>query len=302
MILNDFYTTEWLPYQTERLRENTLTGYESAWRLHIQPRFGGMEMEDIRRKDVEEWAQGLDSAGAAHKAWAVLRSILRKAVRWEMLEFDRFAGGVDLPKLEHKESPWLQPSDLRQLLAGFFGHRLEAWLLVSATLGLRREEGLALEWSDIDLKRGIVHITKGLQWINGHELLVEPKTALSKRDLVLGPLVKRRLKEIKKATGGKGRLIGDLNPLQVARQYKSYCERNGLPYVPPMNLRTTWATNALKAGIDISIVAKFLGHSNIQTTARYYLMQDIEVLRDTAVIWETKILKENGVWSFGRAA
>jgi integrase len=209
---------------------------------------------------------------------------------------------VDLPTIPHKESPWLHPNQLRQLLAGFFGHELEAWLLVSATLGLRREEGLALEWKDIDLRRGVVHITKGLQWVNGHELLVEPKTALSRRDLVLGPLVRRRLKEIKKETNPRGRLIGDLNPLQVARKYKSFCERNGLPYVPAMNLRTTWATNALKAKIDISIVAKCLGHSNIQTTAKYYLMRDLDVLKDASKIWETEILEGSGNWGFGRAA
>lgn len=67
---------------------------------------------------------------------------------------------------------------------------------------------------------------------------------------------------------------------------KAWCKRYSLPHVPARNLRHSWATNTLAAGADIAIVSKILGHSDIKTTARYYLKPDIAALRDAQRLWE----------------
>lgn len=87
-----------------------------------------------------------------------------------------------------------------------------------------------------------------------------------------------------------GRLIGTLTPPQAARQYKAYCKRHDLPHVPARNLRHSWATNTLAAGADIAIVSKMLGHSDIKTTAKYYLKPDITALRDAQRLWERALI------------
>lgn len=58
----------------------------------------------------------------------------------------------------------------------------------------------------------------------------------------------------------------------------------------PRNLRHTFGTLAIKAGTDISVVARQLGHSDIQTTARYYLKPDLSVLKDMQKAWQKLIL------------
>ncbi len=63
-----------------------------------------------------------------------------------------------------------------------------------------------------------------------------------------------------------------------------------LPSVPPRNLRHTFGTLAIKAGTDISVVARQLGHSDIQTTARYYLKPDLSVLKDMQRAWQRLVL------------
>lgn len=145
----------------------------------------------------------------------------------------------------------LDAGQIRQLLQGFHGHPLEAWLICSATLGLRTEEALGLKWGDINLTTGHVHIRRGLQWVTGHELTVEPKTELSRRTVVLPRFAVMRLRQIK----GKGRLIRDLNPNQVDRRYRAWCRQHGLPCVPRRNLRHSWATTALAAGVDVAASA-----------------------------------------------
>ena len=46
----------------------------------------------------------------------------------------------------------------------------------------------------------------------------------------------------------------------------------------------------IKAGTDISVVARQLAHSDIQTTARYYLKPDLSVLKDMQKAWQKLIL------------
>ena len=47
MLLREFWTNRFWPYCTQNLRESTLVGYESAWRLHVKPVFGAMQMDAI---------------------------------------------------------------------------------------------------------------------------------------------------------------------------------------------------------------------------------------------------------------
>lgn len=286
MLLEQFVDAKWRP-SCAGLRECTMAGYESALRLHILPAFGMTEMADIDVRGVETWIAGIPGRGAARKAWAVLRSILRKAVRWGDLERD-ITTRVQPPKRATYQPQVLDATQVRTLLQGFWGHELEAWLICSVTLGLRTEEALGLEWADINLRDGHVSVERGLQWVGGHEVTVEPKTDLSRRTVILPRFAVKRLREIRH--GAKGRLVGDLNPNQVARRYRSWCKQNDLPCVPRRNLRHSWATTALAAGVDVAVVSRALGHSDISTTARYYLRPELSVLRDAQKVWEQSIM------------
>lgn len=269
MLLSVFHDEVWLP-SCANLRECTMVGYESAWRCHIVDAFGGLEIDSITAGMIETWMADMPR-GAARKAWGVLRTMLRKAFRWGMSSVD-VTTRVRGPKRTDHQPRVLDARQISALLRGFWGHELEAWLICSVTLGLRPEEALGLEWSDIDLRSGLVRIRRGVQWVSGHEVVVEPKTDLSARDVVLPRFAIIRLRQIRGR--GDGRLVGGLNPGQVDRRYRRWCREQHLPFVPRENLRHSWATSALAAGVDVAVVSRALGHSSIETTARYYLRPD----------------------------
>lgn len=287
MLLNEYWDESYWP-SCGRLRECTRDGYASAWRRHIRPELGDMDLADLTGPRIQSWLDSITSAGAARKAWAVLRQMLRSAVRLGLLDAD-VTGRVTPPKPSGYEPEVLDIRQIRQLLQGFHGHELEAWLICSVCLGLRTEEALGLEWQDLNLNTGKVRVQRGLQWVDGHEVIVDPKTELSRRTIVLPRFAVLRLREIRPREGV--RLIGSLNPGQVARRYATWCRSQNLPYVPRRNLRHSWASTALGAGVDVAVVSRALGHSSIATTARYYLRPDSEVLREAQRTWEHALIR-----------
>ena len=288
MLFGAFVEDIWKP-SISRLRECTRVGYLSALRVHILPRWENVDMESITVTGIESWLGSFDKPGAARKAYAVFRAILRLAFKRGLTDNDVTRREIRLPRLRHYEPQVLSASEVRRLLKGFYGHPLEAWLLVSVCAGLRRCESVGLEWADLDLRRGTVTVKRSVQWVAGHETVTEPKTDLSRRTVALPRFAVKRLAELRHGTK-TGRLVGSLNANQVANHYSSWCRRMKLPCVPPRNLRHTFGTLAIKAGTDISVVARQLGHSDIQTTARYYLKPDLSVLKDMQKAWQKLIL------------
>ena len=266
MLFDTFVTTVWKP-SCAKLRECTKVGYESALNCHILPQWSGRDMDEVSVADIESWLDSFDRPGAARKAYAVFRAILRLAFKRGLADNDVTRREIRLPRLRHYEPQVLSAPEVRRLLKGFYGHPLEAWLLVSVCAGLRRCESVGIEWADLDL----------------------PKTDQSRRTVVLPRFAVKRLAELRHGTK-TGRLVGNLNANQVANHYRSWCKRMKLPCVPPRNLRHTFGTLAIKAGTDISVVARQLGHSDIQTTARYYLKPDLSVLKDMQKAWQKLIL------------
>ena len=120
-------------------------------------------MDAISVADIESWLDSFDKPGAARKAYAVFRAILRLAFKRGLADNDVTRREIRLPHLRHYEPQVLSAPEVRRLLKGFYGHPLEAWLLVSVCAGLRRCESVGLEWADLDLRRGTVTVKRSVQ-------------------------------------------------------------------------------------------------------------------------------------------
>jgi len=89
----------------------------------------------------------------------------------------------------HEVEP-LGPDEVRRLLEAVRDDRLEALYLLAVTLGLRQGELLGLSWADIDLGAGSLRVHHALQRFEHEYHLVEPKSARSRRTMML-PSVSR---------------------------------------------------------------------------------------------------------------
>lgn len=266
-------------------RESTVEGYESALNLYVISRWGNFEIDEIELDDLQDWVLSFEKAGAAEKAYKTLRQIIRWAIRkFRLRVFDPTSFGVELPKKQAYHPKVLDAQEAKEYLRGLWGCEAEATAICALALGLRRGEACALTWGDINLKTGEVRINKSRQDVRTGTVVVPPKTSKSDRSLWLPSFALKRMKQLSKGHS-KTELICKMSPSKTARHIKSWCKSHHLPYVSMTNLRHSWATLAIEAGVGIETVAMMLGHTDIGTAYEHYIVPRKSVCVQAQAIW-----------------
>jgi site-specific recombinase XerD len=147
------------------------------------------------------------------------------------------------------------------------GTRDAAVIAIMIGAGLRREEVTTLNFEDYDSENA--------------KLLVRGKRS-KQRTAYLGDGSRAALNDwfeirgtepgpvfLAVSKGGKLRYGRRLTPQAIYHLLWSRAKRARVKSFTPHDLRRTFVSKLLNAGVDIAIVAKMAGHSNIQTTARY---------------------------------
>lgn len=128
--------------------------------------------------------------------------------------------------------------------------------------GMRRSELFNLEWSDIDFRNRAITVNNKEDW---HTKNYEPRT-IPMNDFLYGILIKlphhiSSSYVFFKPDGSRFRDIG--------ARFKRVLKRAGLPDIRFHDLRHTFASHLVMAGVDLPTVQKLLGHRDIKTTMRY---------------------------------
>jgi len=262
------------------VRANTLEGYESAIRTHLLPQWGEAEAETIAYSDVQTWVDSFPKGRGAEKAYKTLRQIVRWAIGKRLVVMADPTVGVEVPRPQRRESRTLTDSQLNHMLYKCKGEPWEAVVWCQATLGLRRCEAVALTWGDIDLRSGEVRITKGRHVVGGKVYTWGTKTPKSTRTVVLPRFAVERLREIRRERRAlPGELLCDLRPDAISRRFRSWCRRNGFRGVTMMQLRHSFATISVRAGVPIEVVAMMLGHSDLTMCYQRYVARSLDVFK-----------------------
>jgi len=153
-------------------------------------------------------------------------------------------------------------------------------------LGLRQGEALGLRWEDVDLDRRLLRVSFALQRVDGELILVEPKTARSRRTMRLPAAVAAILREHRtrqvqeRLLAGSGwrerglvfttRSGGPLDGSAVTKDFQRCLAAAGLPKMRFHELRHSAASLMLAQGLPLRTVMEVLGHSTITLTANTY--------------------------------
>lgn len=274
------------------IRLNTLEGYESAVRNHLLPRWGEVEVEAIGYEEVQAWIDSFPGGKAAERAYKTLRQIVRWGIARRLIVAADPTVGVDVPKPERRDAVVLNVAKLNRLLYACKGQPWEAVVWVQALTGLRRCEAVALTWGDVDLRSGIVHITKGRHVVGGKTYVWGTKTEASTRDVPLPRMAVMRLRQIKRELRARAdELLCDLRPDAISRRFRAWCNSHGLHGMTMMQLRHSWATIQAALGTPIERIAQQLGHTGIEMAFTRYIARSIDLLRPCARVMEEALLR-----------
>ena len=179
---------------------------------------------------------------------------------------------VHLPESKIQVKEILSQEEIKELYdateQSILGMRDKAMLSAYYGCGLRRNEGINLNTSDILLERNKVIVRKG----KGNKERIIPITGAVKSDLenylnyARTVLTERNPKEESFFVGKTGKRISGNMLYERFRQLKEKAEINkesGLH-----TLRHSIATHLLQDGMSIEYVSQFLGHSSLESTAQ----------------------------------
>lgn len=270
---------EWEREHERKVSESTRRVYSFAVK-RLKKAFPGLASE-IRPLDVKRYITDFEQQGRAANSvqieLAVCRMIFDHAVLSGDLDVSpaaavRKSRGLPAKKraalTEEQEAAIMALEDRRSGDGVSFGYFL-------MFTGLRRGEALALQYSDIDQKAGVIHITKKLSYATGQRPTLEDhlKSENGRRDVPLLPPLAERLPRNRVGLLFPGADGGFMRASEITSMWRRYCREAGLNEivygddgkpvetfpVTPHCLRHSFATICYEAGIDPRQAAEILG-------------------------------------------
>lgn len=290
------YLRDWLPAIQATVRPGTWTSYRTNMERHVIPRIGHVQLRQVGALHLNAlYAELLQSgrcsgdgglsARTVKYTHTILHRAFRDAVRWGLVGRNP-ADLADPPKQRSPEMQVWATEELRTFLGAVRDDRLYALWLLLATTGLRRGEALGLRWIDLDPDGGRASIRQTLSSVGGKLAFSTPKTAKSRRSIVLDPSTLSALRTHRKlqveeqlAWGSAYQESGlifaredgsPIRPDTITRRFQELAKAAGLQPLRLHDLRHTYATIALGAGTHPKVVAERLGHSTIAVTLDIY--------------------------------
>ena len=295
----------WLETVQPSVRAKTFQTYSYLIRLHIVPTLGRTRLARLEPQRLQQLYKDLSqhlSPMSVRHVHSVLRRALRDAVRWGAVPRN-VTGLVTPPRAAATEMKTLSPEQARRLLDVARNDRLGALYMVALSTGMRQGELLALRWGNVDLDNSTLQVRGTLQRADGALVVLEPKTAASRRQIALtneavGALRRHRLgqneERLKLGPAWEDRDLVFANevgrPIDARNLVRSSflpaLKRAGLSPMRFHDLRHTAATLMLSRGVHPKIVAETLGHARVGITLDVYSHVTPTMQREAAAVMD----------------
>lgn len=267
----------------------------STWRSRqcgleqIRDRFDDIKLRDIKVADCENYRIWLlnesgFSQGYSSLLYGMFRKTLDYAVTLQILDTNISKRTKAIPKGKTDIDFWTK-EDFEKVLSNiyigdFYEHMCFVMIWVYYMTGIRVSEGLALNWSDVDLHRKKMRIHHTLDMINQKQFIRKTytKTESGMRIISLDDDTVNILSNWKKVQSEHhiNQFIFSYTDLPlyrstVQRIVKRYAIHADVPIIQGKGLRhshVSYLINEFNA--DILVVSKRLGHSSPEITLKHY--------------------------------
>lgn len=179
-------------------------------------------------------------------------------------------GKVTLPPLEGNTRAWLEPEQVKKLVAAADGTP-SALPVFLALHSLRRSEIAALTWDNIDLQNKTITVAGAVVQDENHNFVSKPTTKTQKSRRTI-PIMIPELLLMLASTPQEARhgVLVDCKPHNIADRINAACRRADVPEVGTHGLRHSFASLAYHLGMSELETMEIGGWSNTQTMHGIY--------------------------------
>ena len=291
---------DWLTRKNHATAASHYRMLESAWRVHVQPKWGTVSVADVDLLGVEAWIAGMVRKGAGVttvlRAHGVLSGILADAVKSKRLAANPAKGVENLPRKTARRHVYLSANDVHRLAEEAGEHR--SLILVLAYTGLRWGEAIALRVADVEfLRRRITVSENAVQLSVSHA--VGPTKGRKARSVPVPEFVLDEL-SIQCRDKAPGDLVfpdpgGGYLPRPKSHRgwFAGAVKCAKVQKITPHDLRHTCASLAVSAGVNVLALQRMLGHKSAKVTLDTYADLFDDDLDAVAVTLHRRYLPES---------
>lgn len=239
---------------------------EAILRVHIRPRWGKKRLDEIATPDIAKWLAELRTSGKAPATVEKIRITFNRsfelALRWQTpgVKFNPVRG-IARPRFNNARDRYLSSDQAARLLKATEASRNPQLRNIVGLLlltGARKRELLDAKWENINLDQKVWFIptskTGKARYVPLSQSALDMIDQLPRYEkcpwLLPNPKTRKPFTDIK-------------HPWETARTAA------GLDGLHLHDLRHSFASFAINAGVDLFAVGRILGHADHQSTMRY---------------------------------
>jgi integrase len=287
----------YLDWAKDNKRPSSIAGDEMAIRLYIRPHLGTRKLVEVTFDDVSKLHRKISDGDGrrrpnpirANRVVALLSKMFNLASRWHQrrlptgetvpLRTDNPARGITRNQ-ETKRKRYLKSDELERLTAALATYKdQQAADIVRMLLltGARSGEVLGARWAQFDLTSGV--------W-------TKPGSTTKTKTEHIVPLsapARQLLSELFAAKATNAEYVfpghaGHGRRVDLKKPWVGICKAAGITGLRVHDLRHSYASLLVSAGLSLPVIGALLGHSQVQTTQRYSHLLDDPLRKATETV------------------
>jgi excisionase family DNA binding protein len=251
--------------------------------------FRGRLLSEINPLDLERFIKARLKEGVTqttvNRGLQILRRMFNLAIDWGFAAENPMRKVRLFSEKNNLKERILARDEETRLLESSSEH-LKPIIITALNSGLRRNEILGLRWTDVDFKGRTIQVKRSK---GGGPGCVDMNSALYEL-----------LKDLRLSTPAAEFVFW--NPktgkpfVEIGKAFRAACRRAKIHGLRFHDLRHTFASRLIEAGVDIITVRDLLGHSSVKLTERYCHSKSEQKRRAVELLMEKRPEKVAQIW------